>query len=192
MLHEVGLAGEPLHSCWLWREMAISGLSLAPELCEQPAVLPMTFQSACCTQSLQIAYAAVCRRGARPSRGTGSADLGADSAAEQEAAEAAWAGQQGLSLDQRFTQQAAAGAAAAKAGRLRVHPQRWIRLPQGGARCKPLGGSGMEGVRWATARRPAARRRLGAGSQDWQVAPTKVTSVLYLLSMLFSVITADL
>ena len=154
----------------------------------------MTFQSACSTQSLQIACAAGCRRGARPSRGTGSADLEADSAAEQEAseaAEAASAGQEGLSLDQRFTQQAAAGAAAAKAGRLRLHPQRWIRLPQGGARSKPLEGSGMEGVQWATARRPAARRRLGAGSQDWQVAPTKVTSVLDLLSMDVSVITAD-
>ena len=154
--------------------MACSSVSTAPELCEQHAVLPVTVQSACSTHSLQVACTAVCRTGARPSRGTGSADLEADSAAEQEAAEAAWAGQEGLSLDQRFTQQAAAGAAAAQAGRLRLRPQRWIRLPQGGARSEILEGSGMEGVRWATARRPAARRRLGAGSQDWQVAPTKV------------------
>ena len=123
---------------------------------------------------------AVCRRGGRTRRGTGSADLEADSAAEQEAAEAAWTGQGGLSLDQRFTQQAAAGAAAAQAGRLRLRPQRWIRLPHGGARSQTLEGSGMEGVRWATARQPAARRRLGADLQDWQVAPTKVHNMFLL------------
>ena len=134
----------------------------------------MTFQSACSRHSPQIASTAVCRRGGRPSRCTGSADLEADSAAEQKAAEAACRGQEGLSLDQRFTQQAAAGAAAAQAGRLRLRPRRWIRLPHGGARSETLDGSGMEGVRWATARRPAARRRLGAGSPDWQVAPSKV------------------
>lgn len=127
----------------------------------------------------------------RPSRGTGSADFEADSAAEQEEPEAAWAGQEGLSLDQRFTQQAAASAAAAQAGRLRLRPQRWIRLPQGGARSKTLEGSGMEGVRWATARRPAMRRRLVAGSQDWQVAPTKVEPAQHALLCHHSSFVAD-